>query len=135
MKNKIFTILVLTMLSLPIQVWAVDDVLDSAPVQEENVINQKTDEEIEEQPITSYKQTSAPYKQPVSKKKIVLKFLAAMGGVTISSLILYVGLSLYNKLRSGHINKINTQEGETSLKTPDDLDEAIKTFLEKTKWN
>lgn len=133
MKNKIFTILVLTMLSLPIQVWAVDDVHDSAPVQEENVINQKTDEEVEE--LTSYKQTSAPYKQPVSKKKIVLKFLAAMGGVTISSLILYVGLSLYNKLRSGHINKINTQEGETSLKTPDDIDEAIKTFLEKTKWN
>ena len=133
MKNKIFTILVLTMLSLPIQVWAVDDVLDSAPVQEENVINQKTDEEVEE--LTSYKQISAPYKQPVSKKKIVLKFLAAMGGVTISSLILYVGLSLYNKLRSGHINKINTQEGETSLKTPDDMDEAIKTFLEKTKWN
>ena len=80
------------MLSLPIQVWAVDDVLDSTPVQEENVINQKTDEEVEE--LTSYKQTSAPYKQLVSKKKIVLKFLAAMGGVTISSLILYVGFSL-----------------------------------------
>ena len=130
MKNKIFAIIILTMLSLPISVWAVDDVAEQPQAQEENVINQRTDDEVEEPNIPE-----TPYKQPVSKKKIVFKFLAAMCGVGVSSLVIYFGLSLYNRIRDGYINGVNTSDGEASLRTPDNMEEAVKTFLDKTKWD
>ena len=74
---------------------------------------------------------SIPYKQPVSKRKV------AMGGVGISSILLFVTLSLYNKVRSSIIEaaKEIPPKGETSLVTPESLTDAIKTFLEKTKWD
>lgn len=76
------------------------------------------------------------YKQPVSKRKIAKKFLAAMGGVLISSLALYFILSLYNKVRESFLDKEEfTKDVETSLETPDNLDDAVRIFLEKTKWN
>ncbi len=80
---------------------------------------------------------SIPYKQPVSKRKVAKKFLLAMGGVGISSILLFVTLSLYNKVRSSIIEaaKEIPPEGETSLVTPESLTDAIKTFLEKTKWD
>ena len=40
------------------------------------------------------------YKQPVSKRKIAMKFIYAMCGVAVSSILLFVLLSLYNKIRS-----------------------------------
>lgn len=76
------------------------------------------------------------YKQPVSKRKIAKKFLAAMGGVLISSLALYFILSLYNKLRESFLNQeVLTKDVETSLETPDNLNDAVRIFLEKTKWD
>ena len=136
MKNKIFAILILTLLSLPVSVWAVDDYIIPAtqeetaqtefaetPLQEENAI----------QPVEE-PAPSSPYKQPVSKKKIVKKFLAAMFGVIISSLTIYIGLSLYNKVREGFANEVHTPEGETPLNTPEKMEDAVKTFLDKTKW-
>ena len=57
-----------------------------------------------------------------------------MGGVLISSILLYSGLSAYNRLRDGIVKPVKTPEGETSLKTPEDMEEAVKTFLEKTNW-
>ena len=81
--------------------------------------------------------SSIPYKQPVSKRKVAKKFLLAMGGVGISSILHFVTLSLYNKVRSSIIEaaKEIPPEGETSLVTPESLTDAIKTFLEKTKWD
>lgn len=80
---------------------------------------------------------SIPYKQPVSKRKVAKKFLAAMAGVGVSSILLYVTLSLYNKVRSSIIEaaKEIPPKGETSLVTPESLTDAVKTFLEKTKWD
>lgn len=80
--------------------------------------------------------STIPYK-PVSKRKVAKKFLAAMAGVGVSSILLYVTLSLYNKVRSSIIEaaKEIPPKGETSLVTPESLTDAIKTFLEKTKWD
>ena len=77
---------------------------------------------------------SIDYKQPVSKRKIAKKFLLAMGGVTISSLALFILLSLYNKMRENFLNQIKTLDGKTSLEVPDDFENSIKTFLDQTSW-
>ena len=77
------------------------------------------------------------YKQPVSKKKIAKKFLLAMAGVAISSILLYIILTIYNKMREalGMTSKEELpQENVTSLTTPDNLEDAVKTFLEKTRF-
>ena len=83
------------------------------------------------------KQEKINYKQPVSKRKIAKKFLLAMLGVAVSSILLYLILSLYNKIRDGFTNpRTETPpNGETSLVTPDNLIDAVKTFLDKTKWD
>ena len=80
---------------------------------------------------------SIPYKQPVSKKNIAKKFLLAMAGVAISSILLFAILSLYNKLREslGISGQEETPENITSLTTPDNLEDAVKTFLDKTRWD
>lgn len=76
------------------------------------------------------------YKQPVSKRKIAKKFLLAMLGVAISSIILYVLLSLYNKIRGALLNpQVKINGNETSLVTPDNLSDAVKTYLDKTNWD
>ncbi len=129
--NKLFTVILLALLSLPISVWAVDstaEVNQPAIAQEVETPRINTlDDELEA--------TDNEYKQPTSKRKIAKKFLAAMGGVALSSFLIYFLLTLYNRVREQVINPVKTPEGETSLRTPDDLSGAIKTFLEKTDWN
>ena len=79
--------------------------------------------------------STIPYKQPVSKKKMAKKFLMAMGGVAISSILLFVFLTIYNKIRASILAPKNDQQsGETSLVTPETLTDAVKTFLDKTKY-
>ena len=81
---------------------------------------------------------SIQYKQPVSKRKIAKKFLLAMAGVVISSVLLYVILTIYNKMREalGMTPKEDLpQDNMTSLTTPDNLEDAVKTFLDKTRWD
>lgn len=79
--------------------------------------------------------STIPYKQPVSKKKMAKKFLMAMGGVAVSSILLFVFLTIYNKIRASILApKPEQQSGETSLITPENLTEAVKTFLDKTKY-
>ncbi len=95
----------------------------------------------EETPSTVQELPPAPesiqYKQPVSKRKIAKKFLLAMAGVAISSILLFAILSLYNKLREslGIAGQEETPENITSLTTPDNLEDAVKTFLDKTRWD
>lgn len=75
-------------------------------------------------------------KQPVSKKKIAKKFLFAMSGVGISSVLLFIILTVYNKLRNALFsNQQENPNGETSLVTPENLTNAVKTFIDKTKWD
>ena len=81
-------------------------------------------------------QTQIPYKQPVSKRSIAKKFLIAMFAVIASSFLIFMGLSLYNRLRDGFIMQQETPpEGNRPLDTPNDLSDAVKTFLDKTNWN
>ena len=138
MKNKIFGIVLTIMLSLPITVWAVDDMpaADEVNTQttEEMTETQQLDEDATTDDIQTPVMPASPYKQPISKKKIAKKFLLAMGGVLISSILLYGGLSAYNRVRDDVVKPVKTPDGETSLKTPNDMEEAVKTFLEKTKW-
>lgn len=61
------------------------------------------------------------------------KFLLAMGGVVISSLIIFVGLSLYNKFLLKKTTGIDKEIQGNSLSTPKNLKEAISSFLEKTR--
>lgn len=117
MKNKILAITILTMLTLPVQVQAVYDI-------------EPTEESVQEEVVTP----AVTYKQPVSKRKIAKKFLFAMGGVGASSLIIFLILSLYNKVREGFPSGAKTPEGEVSLETPDDLQGAVRAFLDKTDW-
>ena len=121
--NKIFTIILSIVLSLPITVWAVDETTAvTEPLPAVNQIDEDANSSLDD------------YKQPISNRKIAKKFLLAMAGVAVSSFTIFFLLSVYNKIRSGFVNQVKTPEGETSLKTPDDLDEAVKSFIKKTQW-
>ena len=125
--NRIFVIILSALLSLPISVWAVDE---SAPIEEPTPIVNTLDEEVIEQE----KVEESQYKQPISKRKIAKKFLAAMGGVAASSFAIFFLLTVYNRVREGFQAQNKTSDKEVSLETPQDLNEAVKTFLDKTKW-
>lgn len=149
LKNKISVILLMFALAVPSVVNAeiFSEPLDM-PVQEEVVTPPVETEAV--QPVqteqvppaqTLSEEPAEPenfaFKQPVSKRKIAKKFLLAMAGVGISSLILFLMLTLYNKLRENFTgNRIQpAQEDETPLETPGNLTDAVKTFLDKTKWD
>lgn len=72
------------------------------------------------------------YKQPVSKRKIAMKFIYAMCGVAVSSILLFVLLSLYNKIRSRVVQPPSFDYTNT-LTSPNNLKDAVNIFLEKTK--
>ena len=126
MKNKIFSIILSIALSLPVAVWAADDVivdeLDTKPA-----VSQ-LDEDIVEDELPS------DYKQPISKRKIANKFLKAMAGVAASSFIIFFMLTVYNSFRDRFFEQVKTPEGEVTLETPDNLTDAVKIFLDKTQW-
>lgn len=148
MKNKL--IIILIMLMLPLAVSAVDENQISADVPVyaedtagifEDIQYQDTEnaqnivQESETQPVTiNEKANSLPYKQPISKKKLVKKFLFAMFAVGVSSLILYFGLTIYNKVRDNIPVQIKTPDDKTPLSSPEDLESAVDIFLDKTKW-
>ncbi len=135
MKNKIFSLILLVLLSLPgVNVGAEADPTSLAQeeVVQEQVVTDNNDLITETEVTTEDEQI--PVQEPTRREKLVRKFLAAMLGVVASSLILYIGLSVYNKVRENIINQVKTPEGETSLETPDDLQDAVKTFLDKTDW-
>lgn len=73
-----------------------------------------------------------PYKQPVSKRAIAKKFLFAMGGVAASSIILFLSLTAYNKLRN-NIIKTSSSDYSNTLNTPTNLKDAVNIYLEKTR--
>jgi len=137
--NRIFAILIACSLALP--VFAIDEQF-STPVSEENleIIQPEMTEGID---YPSVKQESLPpqtlptrYKEPISKKKLVKKFILAMLCVAGASVFLYATLSVYNKIRDGFSSQdLVPPEGEKPLDAPCDLTDAIKTFVEKTRWN
>jgi len=68
----------------------------------------------------------------LSLKVVAVKFGLAMGGVVLFSILLYVGLSIYNKFFvDAKIKNFNLRQD--SLKTPSDKDEAIMTFITRNR--
>lgn len=59
------------------------------------------------------------------------KFGLAMGGVVLSALVIFLGLSIYKRLL-GVNNNLNVHEAEI-LKTPKSTEEAIQIFIHKNK--
>ena len=103
---------------------------DEEGLQAEEMPNFPQVEESAQNPI------SERYKKAVSKKEIAKKFLKAMLGVLISSLLIYILLTIYNKLRNGFmtIEKPFPPETDDSLSVPHDIHGAVKNFIDKTKW-
>lgn len=137
LKNKIFTIILMVLLVSPVvaepeniqNVEGLTNISQEMPAeQSENV---KVEEALPQMP------ESITYKQPVSRKQMAKKFLLAMAGVGISSILLFVVLTLYNKVREimGISGGDVSSEDENSLETPDNLEDAVRTFLDKTKWD
>ena len=62
----------------------------------------------------------------------ISKFLLAMGGVVLSSLIIFVGLTLYNNV---FVRARRHSVEDEILRTPRTTDEAIKFFIHKNKLN
>ena len=127
LKNKILTIVIALMLVSPvIAEEATGETLMPIAETQENV--QTTQEELPQL-------DTIPYKQPVSKRKMAKKFLIGMGSVAVSSILLFLILTIYNKIRESILApKQDQQSGETSLVTPENLTDAVKTFLDKTKY-
>lgn len=67
----------------------------------------------------------------VSIKQTAMKFLFAMAGVVLSSVIIFTGLSIYNKFFVER--KSITFNKEDSLSTPDNVEDAINFFIRKNK--
>lgn len=132
-------------LSLPAVTWAVDDVL--TPLEEipsiEEVNENTTETNISDDVLNNEEaqiqendseSSSFAYKKPISKKALLKKFLLAMFCVGIVSILLYVGLNIYQKTRENTPPEVKTPEGETPLSVPNDIESATKIFLDKTKW-
>ena len=143
MKNKFCSAILFIMLILPVYSLQEENMdVATQPLQEVETIQEEQQNEIKTElqedivPAVPDKNISTPYKAPVSKKKIVLKFALAMLGVVISSLVIYIGLSLYNKIRDGISNNASEfMEEDAQLSSPHDFTDAVKSFLNNTKWD
>ena len=138
--NKILAILIMISLALPVIAEGEQGVINENTNSIETVqpeVQQRIQQESENiDVIASQEPQSTPYKTPYSKKKLAKKFLIAMLCVAGCSLFLYGSLSLYNKLRDGFVSTSESSiEGDESLETSTDLTEAVKTFIDKTKWD
>lgn len=129
--KKLFAILIMCSLSLP--VLAIEEQEAVLDTQNSNAVEETTQNDVV---LPSEKQLlDTTYKQPMSKKKLAKKFIIAMLCVVGTSIFLYGTLSIYNKIRDGiALNGTGTQEDEKLLDAPSDLTEAVKTFIDKTRW-
>ena len=136
MKNRFFVILLGLMLLLPVSAEEMGN--ETLPLEDNNVYEEVSDSgdgiSNNEILIQSEIPQVLPHKQPVSKKKIIKKFLLAMLGVGASSILIFVSLSIYNKIKNGVVRSEYITNGDSSLNTPDNITDAVKSFLEKTKW-
>lgn len=67
---------------------------------------------------------------PLTLKHTVVKFLIAMGAVAISSILLYVGLKIYNNIREKMPNAKNSAKSTRSeFDTPETVEDAVDFFI------
>ncbi len=72
--------------------------------------------------------------QPVQQSEMmstIVKFVTVMGAVMLSSLAIFIGLSVWNAILSRSRSK--TIDYDVSLKEPHSVDEAIFLFIHKNK--
>ena len=88
------------------------------------------------QTLTNEEETlsNLPYKQPISKRKLLKKFLLAMFLVGLSPVIIYFGVLMYKSVNKSANIQVKTLEGDTPLSAPTNIESATKVFLEKTDW-
>lgn len=60
----------------------------------------------------------------------ITKFALAMGGVVLSSVIIYIGLTLYNKF---FVQVRRHSIEDEILRTPKSTEEAVRFFIQKNK--
>ena len=129
--NKLFAILIMCSLSLPVIAIEEQEVITDS--QNNNVIEDTTQNDVVLASEKSILDTT--YKKPMGKKKLAKKFIIAMLCVVGTSIFLYGTLSIYNKIRDSiALNSEDRSENEEPLDTPSDLTEAVKTFINKTRW-
>ncbi|MBO6273303.1 hypothetical protein J6O48_11065 [bacterium] len=77
--------------------------------------------------------TELQTKQPIGRKALAMKFIMAMVGVGVSSILIYVLLACYNKFVYGSTVRYEQAEEDIDFKTPTNMKDAINIFLKKTK--
>lgn len=84
--------------------------------------------------ITLFLTTNAGFCETTARNAVVhsamIKFGLAMAGVIISSIVIYLGLSIYNKF---FVKSPSLSPEEEIVKTPKTKEEAIKFFINKNK--
>lgn len=66
----------------------------------------------------------------VAVHDLMIKFVIAMVGVMLASVVIWAGLAIYNKILLG---KNPVSSDEEILKTPKTIDEAVKFFISKNR--
>ncbi len=134
MKHKFFCIVILCSLVFP--VFANQEPEVSVSNSEMETIENLTSEESNNDKLASKEDLPVQYKEPFNYKKTIKTFLIAMFYVAGSSIFLFGTLSLYNKFRDGKYNDFGlTQENDSPLETPQDISDAVSSFVEKTRWD
>ena len=145
LKNKTIALILSLTLLLPVYAVGEDsaDITEPAGVKTMETINDTASMDLKENSLNEIKVPKTPeqnlskkiYKQPASKKKTAKKFILAMLGVAISSFIIYFGLTVYNKIRDGFSAQTpDYHEKEKLLESPEDITDAVKSFLNKNNW-
>ena len=139
MKNRMLVMIMALALALPVYSLQEEGVM---PAQENAVEQVQTDENIvqKDEVVDNVPEekilTKESFKQPTSKRRVAKKFIIAMLSVGISSFIIFAVLSLYNKFRDSFSQTpmLDKKEEPSSLETPDNLNDAVKSFLDRTHW-
>lgn len=71
------------------------------------------------------------YCAPITVDETIKKFLYAMGGVVASSVIIFAGLTIYNKffVKEKHFNL----ENDKNFSNPTNTDDAIVSFIKRNR--
>ncbi len=66
----------------------------------------------------------------VAISDLMIKFVIAMVGVMLASVVIWAGLAMYNKIL---MRKVSTATEDEILKTPKTIDKAVKFFISKNR--
>ena len=84
--------------------------------------------------ITLFLTTSAGFcaqqTRTVAVHDLIIKFTIAMAGVIVASVVIWLGLAVYNKILAG--KNISSFDNDV-LKTPKTIDDAVKFFIKKNR--